>query len=148
MRAVLILALLMGFAPVTSAMTCVRPPLEQLFARADFVFEATVETRHKLDVPPDPICWTAGDRCGPKIATLRVQRVWKGQPGEQTAIRSGDACYCLGTYLMPGERYVIFAIRASGGGSEMTDMGACATEGLGTARQRGVIEALTALAAR
>jgi hypothetical protein len=63
-------------------------------------------------------------------------------------MRSIDTCYCLGTYLLAGERYVVFATRAAVGAYDMDDMGACATELLNLADKRGFIRELDALAAK
>jgi hypothetical protein len=138
-------------APGAFATTCIRPEPATLFAKADFIFEGTVETRRKEPVDAaagSSVCWTQGARCGPKVATLRVGRVWKGAPGQQVTIRSIDACYCLGTYFSVGDRYVVFAARAAGDAHDMDDMGGCATESLANAEKRGFIETLDALAAR
>jgi hypothetical protein len=137
-------------APVTFAMTtCIRPEPAALFAKADFIFEATVELRQKeTGNVSDGTCWTEGERCGPKVATLRVGRVWKGEPGQRVTIRSIDGCYCLGTYFSVGDRYVVFATRAAGDAYDMNDMGACATDWLANAEKRGFVDTLDALAAR
>ena len=150
MRTIAIVFVGLLLSPVTFAMTCTRPEPAALFAQADFIFEATVETRQKekVDATVPSMCWTAGERCGPKVATLRVGRVWKGDPGQQVTIRSIDGCYCLGTYLFVGDRYVVFATRAAGATHDMDDMGACATEPFGIAEKRGFIETLNALAGR
>jgi hypothetical protein len=150
MRIVAVFAVSFLLAPVTFATTCMRPEPAALFARADFIFEATVEARQKEKVDPagPTVCWTEGERCGPKVATLRVGRVWKGEPGPRVTMRSIDACYCLGTYLLAGERYVVFATRAAVDAYDMDDMGACATELLNLADKRGFIRELDALAAK
>ena len=150
MRTIGISFLCLLLSPATFAMTCRRPEPAALFAKADFIFEATVETRLKEYFEPagPSICWTEGERCGPKIATLRVGRVWKGEPDQRVTIRSIDGCYCLGTYLLVGERYVVFGTRAAGDTYDMDDMGACATELVRLAEERGFIKTLDALAAR
>jgi hypothetical protein len=149
MRAIGIVSLCLLLSPVTFAMTCVRPDPAELFAKADFIFEATVERRQKVDPPPGPsVCWTEGERCGPKVATLQVGRVWKGNPGRVVTVRSIDGCYCLGTYFSLGDRYIVFATRAAGDAHDMDDMGACATELLANAEQRGFVETLNGLQAR
>jgi hypothetical protein len=149
MRTIAIFSVCLLLSPVTFATMCTRPEPAALFARADFIFEATVEMRQKEKVDvPDGMCWTEGERCGPKVATLRVGRVWKGDPDQHVTIRSIDGCYCLGTYLFVGDRYLVFATRAAGDTYDMDDMGACATELLANAEKRGFIETLNALAAR
>jgi hypothetical protein len=151
MRAAVIAFVCLVLCPVTFATTCTRPEPAALFAKADVIFEATVETRQKEKVaePAEPsVCWTEGDKCGPKIATLVVGRVWKGQPGRRVTLRSIDGCYCLGTYLVVGDRYVVFATRAAGDAYDMDDMGGCATELVVNAEKRGFIETLNALSAR
>jgi hypothetical protein len=149
MRTIAIFSVCLLLSPVTFATTCIRPEPAALFAKADFIFEAIVETRQKEQGGvPAGVCWTEGDRCGPKVATLRVGRVWKGELGEHVTIRSIDGCYCLGTYLFVGDRYVVFATRAPGDTYDMDDMGGCATELMANAEKRGFIETLNALAAR
>jgi hypothetical protein len=148
MRRIGLVSLCLLLSPVTFAMTCIRPEAADVFAKADFVFEATVQMREKIDAPEGPsVCWTEGERCGPKIATLRVERVWKGEPGQHVTIRSIDGCYCLGTYFSLGDRYIVFATRATGESYDMDDMGACATELLANAERRGFVETLNALRA-
>ena len=149
-RTVAIAVICLLLSPVTFAMTCTRPEVAALFAKADFIFEATVETRQKekVDSPVQGVCWTEGERCGPKVATLRVGRVWKGEPGQNVTMRSIDGCYCLGTYLFVGTRYLVFATRATAAGHDVDDMGACATEIFDQAEKRGVTETLNALVTR
>jgi len=151
MRAIAVFVVCLLLSPATFAMTCIRLAPAALFAKADFIFEATVEMRQKEKVDPAAgpgTCWTEGQRCGPKVATLRVGGVWKGKPGERVTIRSIDGCYCLGTYLFVGDRYVVFATRSTGDTYDMDDMGACATEMFSSAEKRGFIDSLNALAAR
>jgi hypothetical protein len=151
-RTIGIVAIALVLSPSTFAMMCFRPEPAVLIAKADYIFEATVVARQKIDEPAaaaaPSICWREGERCGPKIATLRVGRVWKGDPGPDVTIRSIDGCYCLGTYLFVGDRYIVFATRAAGDAYDMDDMGACATESLASAEKRGFIETVQALLAR
>lgn len=149
MRTIAIFSLCLLLSPAMFAMTCMRPEPAALFAKADYIFEATVELRQKVDAPSAPtVCWTGGELCGPKVATLRVGRVWKGEPGEEVTIQSEDGCYCLGTYFIVGNRYIVFATRAAAEAYDMDDMGACATELVANAEKRGFIETLDALVAR
>lgn len=151
MRTIGLITMCLLVSPSMLAMTCMRPEPAALIAKADYIFEATVVARQKIDEPaaqPPSICWTEGERCGPKIATLRVGRVWKGDPGQDVTIRSIDGCYCLGTYLFVGDRYIVFATRAAGDAYDMDDMGACATEPWTSAEERGFIETVNTLVAR
>src|SRR5687768_7719634 len=127
MRTITIFCVCLLVAPVMFAATCIRPEAAVLFAKADFIFEATVEMRQKETVDvPDGVCSTDGERCGPKVATLRVGRIWKGEPDQRVTIRSIDGCNCLGTYFLVGDRYLVFGTRATRDAYDMDDMGACA----------------------
>jgi hypothetical protein len=96
-------------------MQCSPTPVDHLFKQSDFVFEAVVVKRKPFRVVEDELCSKYSrdePTCGPKIADLKIKEIWKGSLDGTPSIYSGDACYCLGSYLSEGEAYVIFAKRA------------------------------------
>jgi hypothetical protein len=98
-----------------SAMECSPTPIDHLFKQSDFVFEAEVVKRKPVRALEGALCskYSKGEpTCGPKIADLKIKEIWKGSRDETPSLYSGDACYCLGSYLSEGETYVIFAKRA------------------------------------
>lgn len=128
----ILFAVLMMFVEMSFAMQCIPESVEKYYKKADFVFEATVVERNKIADEGKGICWSEGETCGPKIANVKVERTWKGDfPSSNTSLYSEDGCYCLGTYLLVGERYLVFGKKSSQKEFEVLDMGACATELIG-----------------
>lgn len=116
-----------------SAMECSPTPVDDLFKQSDLVFEAEVVKRKPVRKVEDALCSKYSrdePTCGPKIADLKIREIWKGPRGEAKSLYSGDACYCLGSYLSKGETYIIFAKRAEPDES----YGLIATPGCGSIR--------------
>ena len=109
-------------------MTCAPEATEKLFSKADFIFAGKVVERQKLREQPGGLCWMDGDKCGAKIATMKVGKVWKGTPGERITVYSEDACYCLGTYFDVGKKYLVFGVNSQDDAYSVKDLGACATD--------------------
>lgn len=129
MKNLLLILLVLSFSQSSIAMTCMTEKVTKKFKKADFVFEAKVKSRLKLDQETDGICWAEGESCGSKIATVEIGEVWKGKfDSLETTVYSEDGCYCLGTYLPVGSRYVVFGKKSDSGQYEVSDMGACWTE--------------------
>lgn len=117
------------FSPASMAMTCIADEIPARYNQADFVFEATVTKRQKLDEPVDELCPAAGETCGAKIVTVNIGEVWKGQfAADETTIYSEDACNCLGTFFPVGARYIVFGKKSDQQQYQVRDMGACRTE--------------------
>lgn len=129
MKKVISIAALLVCSEVSMAMQCIPEDVEDYYAAADFVFEATVVDRVKIAEESNGICWTEGDKCGAKIATVKVGNAWKGEfKTNETSIYSEDGCYCLGTYFNIGEKYLVFGNRSGEKEYEIRDMAGCATE--------------------
>lgn len=114
-----------------TAMMCVQEELDKRYEAADYIFEATVQSREKLSKKSGEIspCSIKKQHCGPKIATATVGKIWKGNVDKDTTtIFSIDACYCLGTYLLVGEKYIVFGKKSKNEGYQVHDIGACFTE--------------------
>jgi hypothetical protein len=87
------------------AMECSRAPLENSIQRADFIFFGTIQRVDPVKgqhIPEKP-------DCGGKIATFKVEKVWKGMRKKRVRIYSEDACYSLGQHFKKGEKYIVFA---------------------------------------
>lgn len=116
MRTRILLAIIfLLFTFDVSAMYCTSTPVDHLYKQSDFVFEAEVVKRKSVEGQDEKWCWKRSQNyptCGPKVADLKIKEIWKGRLDETPTIYSGDACYCLGSYLSDGETYVIFAKRA------------------------------------
>lgn len=116
-------------AQSTISMTCMTENIEKRFESAHYVFEATVKSRVKLNEESDGVCWSEGESCGSKIATVEIGEVRKGKfDSLETSIYSEDACYCLGTYFPVGAKYIVFGKESDNDQYNVYDMGACWTE--------------------
>ena len=95
-------------------MECPFSTLPERVNAAEVVFVGTVAGRSFLEgVESKGRCWTQknGPECGPKVAHLKVEKIWKGTVGKNAVVYSEDGCYCTGSYLKPGQTYIIFAAR-------------------------------------
>jgi len=129
MRKLLIVIFCFCFSRSSIAMTCIADEISARYNQADFVFEATVTKRQKLEEPVNGICPARGTTCGAKIATVNIGEVWKGQfAAGETTIYSEDACNCLGTFFPVGAKYIVFGKKSDQQQYQVRDMGACWTE--------------------
>ena len=129
MKKVLLSILVFSFSMPSIAMTCMTEKVKKRFKEADFVFVAAVTAREKLNEESDGICWSEGESCGAKIATVEVGEIWKGEfKSGEASIYSEDGCYCLGTYFPIGSKYVVFGKKSDSTQYDIRDMGACWTE--------------------
>ena len=53
----------------------------------------------------------AGAPCGPKIVTLKVDKVWKGDVGSETKVFAGDGCAGRGGHFRERTHYLVVARR-------------------------------------
>ncbi len=111
------------------AMECVASKLKDKFESADFVFMGTVVQREKIQDNGNGICWNKGELCGPKVATLAVEEIWKGNMAlKDVRVYSEDACYCVGTYYELDQRYIVYGNAVDSENFEIHGMGACYSE--------------------
>jgi len=127
MKFLLFLSLLFFFSNGFS-MTCQRQEIEKIYNDFGFVFSGKVVERVKEKGEPG-LCWSEGEACGTKIATIEIFDSWKGNLPTLVEVESDDACNCLGTYFNVGDQYVIFANKDMDS-TKLIDAGACATESL------------------
>lgn len=86
------------------AMLCTQQPLDEVIENADAIFTGRIRSVDFLPEPSSPsLCRYDGVKCGGKIATVQVRRVWKGEVEKTAYVYSEDACYCLGTYFEKGQ---------------------------------------------
>lgn len=95
------------------AMECVPKEFEEIFNKADVIFKGKVIKRDSFNMDEDElICWKhskESPKCGEKIAMFEVTKTWKGDVGDNPSVYASDACYCLGSYFITGEEYIVFA---------------------------------------
>ena len=107
---------------------CNLQPLAKRWQSAEYVFSGTVTHHEKHAELSGKWCETEGPSCGAKLATLEVDKVWKGTiPKHMVNVFSEDACYCLGTYFKTGTRYIVFGTPVSTQNDLINDLGACHT---------------------
>ena len=107
-------ALLLGVLPVwpsaAAAFSCFTPSFDNTYKSAAAIFSGEIIDGMGLT------------KCGPKKMQFRVIEVFKGKPGEEVYVSSGDACIGGGVYLIKGEKYLLYA---TGSGSEGFRVRAC-----------------------
>lgn len=97
------------------ATSCSLTPVNVLFEQSDFVFEAEVISRSFVENGGKKSFWDYfkdEPACGPKIADLKINKIWKGRLDKSSSLYSEDSCLLLGSNLKEGETYIIFAKRA------------------------------------
>jgi len=132
-----------------AAMSCFQSPLEEVVSEADAVFAGTVTDVRRLWFDgfwgPCGVALGSG-KCGSKIATVSVSKVWKGDPGETTSVYSQDACNCLGAYLAVGDEMLFVLVRDADRRDAAYRTAFCVrTVPLQSATEDGVIEELDTL---
>jgi hypothetical protein len=150
------LFLLVAFIVVAStsaqAMMCEQQTLEEVIPRADAIFSGRVQFVRFVPraIVGQSMCWEHRQEapdCGAKVATIAVQRIWKGELRREVLVYSEDACYCLGTYFREGDE-ILFVVRRYHGrnhGFERIDYRTAfcrRTIPLDEARQTGLIDTL------
>ena len=149
---VLPLILLVSLGGEARAMTCAPQPLSEDLAHADAVFTGRITSvRYRSWFETSGLCRTHSDgpRCGEKVAQVTVERVWKGEVGEETFVYSEDGCNCLGGYFSEGEERVFMVVRDDdwriGLGSSDYRTGFCGRNTtIDNARREGLFESLDA----
>lgn len=99
-----------------NAMQCAEQPFEIMVDKARAIFVGEVVARKRIKSQPGR-CWQSSSEtsnCGSKVATFKVERIWKGSISENAKVFSEDACYCLGSYFEVGDKYLVFARQHSG----------------------------------
>jgi hypothetical protein len=103
---VTVAALLAATARNASACSCAQPTVAQSMQVAEAVFSGEVIAERQVQVP------RTGRLAGLGPATLavydvRVERVWKGNPGAITTVQTDQTSSC-GFWLRVGERYLLY----------------------------------------
>ena len=150
--ALLPLFLLLAMGSDVRAMTCVPGPLSDVLARADAVFTGRITSvRYRSWFESSGFCGTHshGPRCGEKVAQVSVDRVWKGEVGEEAFVYSEDGCYCLGGYFSEGEERIFMVIRDDDwriglGGSDFRTAFCGRNTTVDNARREGILDSLDA----
>lgn len=118
----LFLGILASWPGAAAAYSCVTPSFDDTYRNASAIFSGEIVDGMGLT------------KCGPKKMLFRVIEVFKGEPGEEVYVGSGDACVWGGVYLIKGEQYLIYA---TGSGAEGFSVWACSgTKHLGRVKAR------------
>ena len=98
---------------------------------AEVAFVGRVVSRVPADYARSPRCPSIsnggrGLPCGGKIATLEVLTPLRGAVAGRVTVLAGDGCLCLGSYLEPGERYLVVAtVNTKGFGADLLAEDVC-----------------------
>jgi len=89
---------------------------ENRVARAESIFSGTAVSQQSVDEPAKRCrkATLSDPDCGAKIVLLEVDKVWKGNLGETVRVFFDDACACLGAYVRPKAKLLVFARAAQG----------------------------------
>lgn len=144
------LVLLLSASGDARAMSCAQQPLSDILEQADAVFTGRITSvRYRSWFEVSGLCSSHSDgpRCGEKVAQVTVDRVWKGEVGEETFVYSEDGCNCLGGYFGEGDERVFIVVRDDDwriglGGSDYRTAFCGRTPTIENARRDGILEPL------
>ena len=111
-RRLLTLFLVQALVASVGAMECEKQPFDRMDQKATVIFSGTVSKRVSVDGGAAACDKRSAEKpdCGAKVATFKVNKVWKGKPSRMLKVFSEDACSCLGSYFKIGDEYLVFAV--------------------------------------
>lgn len=98
MKTFLFFCLLVLSAHNASACSCMPLSFEDKVANSGAIFSGTVME----------VTGASGGRCGPKTATVKVNKAWKGDIPETLEMQVSDGCVGCGMYLTNGVTYLFY----------------------------------------
>jgi len=104
MKIFLFSCLLLFSAYNAYACSCAQTSLEDRIANSQVIFSGTV----------NEVTGASGGRCGPKTATIKVNKTWKGDLPDTVEMPMSDGCVGCGMYLSNGATYLIYGTMKDG----------------------------------